>query len=53
MVKFSDQKDDGYGKVLHALEELLKRLPTDESPPIRHGTYEIVNLLQGVDKGYP
>jgi hypothetical protein len=47
MVKFSDRKDDGYEKVLHALEQLL---PGDESPQGRHGTYESVNLLRDGDK---
>jgi hypothetical protein len=38
MVKFSDRKDDGYGKVLYALEQLLKRLPGNESALAGLGT---------------
>jgi hypothetical protein len=39
MVKFSATSDDGYKKVLHAIEILLEGPPADELPGSRLRTY--------------
>jgi hypothetical protein len=40
MVKFSATTDDGYKKVLHAIEILLEGPPAHEPPGVRQRTYK-------------
>jgi hypothetical protein len=44
MVKFSATSDDGYKKVLHAIEILLEGPPAEELPGARQRMYKLCFL---------